>query len=375
MEKIGGRIKEFPEDFVVEEILPNGKTCSVDTNILEKISDFFPKKPKEYIHFTLVKRDYTTQRAIDQLASRLRISRKRFGYSGTKDKRALTAQRVSVWNQKIEQLKKLRMRDILLKNFEYSNKRLTLGDLSGNKFTITVKNPIKPLDINELRKLLKKGIPNIFGPQRFGVQRRINHLVGKQLLLGNFEEAVKILITAPGKENPEAADARKFAAENWGNWSSILKIWPRYLGIEAAPLNYLVQYPKDFANAFRELQKKLRWMFIHAFQSEIFNLTVEKLGEQLPDELPIVGYNTKLDGEVGKITNGILEHENITLEHFKLPRMPELSEPGQMRKTTIKVEYFKTLKNTKDLIKLVFILPKGCYATTVLEAILGEYVE
>ena len=187
-------------------------------------------------------------------------------------------------------------------------------------------------------------------------------------MLGNFEGAAMILITVQGNEDKKSTDARKFAAENWGKWGEILNIWPRHLGIEAAVLNYLVKYPTDYANALRKLQKNLRRMFIHAFQSYIFNEVVKELTNSgnCPDEIPLVGYETNLEGKVGEIISRILKEENIKQEMFRLKRTPELSESGQMRNSRIFPKKFKILSVGKDWARISFMLNKGAYATVLL---------
>ena len=367
---LGGTIKEYPEDFIVEEITPNGKICKINYSLFEKIQDAFPKERKEHLHFTLVKKNWTTMRAISELSKRLRISRKRLGYAGTKDRRAVTAQRISVWNVPLEKLKKVKMKDIILKDFEYSNKRLTLGDLYGNRFTITIRGANLD-ELENAKRALEGKVPNFFGPQRFGIQRSLNHLIGKQLLLGNFEGAVMILITAKGKEDEKSTNARKFAAEHWGEWKEILKVWPKNLGMEASVINYLVQYPNDYANALRKLPKNLRRMFIHAYQSYVFNRTLSELIERgvEVEKLPIVGYETHLEGEIKEIIQQILKEDDITLEHFRLKRYPTISEKGEYRNAWIRVENLKILKAKNKTIQMRFTLRKGIYATTVLEYI------
>lgn len=377
--KIGGKIKSQAEDFIVEEITPSGKVCSVKTNLFEKLIDFLPKNREEQVYFTLIKKNYTTQRAIRHIAEKLRISLKRFGYGGIKDKKALTAQKISVWNQKISDVKKVKLKDLQLKNFEYSKKRMTLGNLQANRFTIIIREV--PIPISEVKKRINlfkkeylKKIPNYFGPQRFGRQRPVNQMIGKNLLRGNFEEAVKILISAPGNEGEDGKNARKFAADNWGNWSEILKVWPRHLGIEAAILNYLVKYPTDYANAFRKLPKNLRRLFIHSYQSYIYNIILTKIlesGKDLPEAVDLVGYETELD----ELTSEILKKEEMDKEMFRLKRMPELSEAGEKRNTTIRVENFKIISIKRGLIKLQFTLGKGSYATVLLKMLLGDYTE
>lgn len=378
---ISGKIKSFPEDFVVEEVTPDGKVRTVDYGIFQRFTDMLPKKKDQHLHLTLVKRNYTTLRAIAQLSHRLRFSKSRIGYAGTKDKKAVTAQRISIWNVKLSDVKKIKMKDLLLKDFEFSEKRLTLGDLSGNRFTITIRGSYEPSKTRQALKdfsvKLNDGIPNYFGPQRFGLQRPVNQLVGKQLLLGNFEGALMILLTNPGNENEDARKAREFAAKNWGSWAEILKVWPANLGVEAALLNYLVRYPKDFANAFRRLPKNLRRMFVHAFQSYVFNIALSSCIERgiAVEELPVVGFETKLEGEVGEIVSKILKDEDIKLEMFQLKRMPELAERGEFRKTKLFPKDFEVLGVDKEKIKIRFFLEKGSYATVLLYMLVGDFGE
>lgn len=378
-EGIGGRIKTFPEDFIVEEIGFGGKIYTAGYNFIDALFDILPKTKKEHLHLTLVKRNYTTERAISQLSHALRISRTRFGFAGTKDKKAVTSQRISIWNVDLQKVKNLKLKDILLKNFSYGDARIKLGDLTGNRFTITIRDTKNSEDINEkLASFSEHGVPNFFGPQRFGIQRTLNHLIGKQLLLGNFEGAAMIFLTESGNENQEAKSAREFAAKNWGKWNEILKIWPKTLGLEAAVLNYLVKYPKDYANAIRKLPKNIRRMFVHSFQSFIFNKTLSELIEskiEIPKKLPIIGYDTKLEGTVGNIIRNLLKEEQIRLEEFRLRRMPEISEPGTERDSTVFPKNFKVLGLKDKILKIMFDLDKGSYATTLLIAMGVEDIE
>lgn len=377
-EGIGGQIKTWFEDFIVEEIGLDNRIYSVRYGFNELIFDMLPKTKNEHLHLTLVKRNYTTERAISQLSHALRISKSRFGFAGTKDKRALTAQRISIWNVDLKKVKNLRLKDLILKNFSYSDKRINIGDLNGNRFTITIRGIEHPEKLSDFSNKIKYGFPNFFGPQRFGIQRTVNHLIGKQILNGNFEGAAMIFLTSSGDENKEAKSARDFASKNWGSWNEILKIWPKNLGLEAAVINYLVKYPRDYANALRKLPKNIRRMFIHAFQSYIFNNVISELSANsmnIPIQLPIIGYETKLEGDTGKIITKLLKEEQIKLEDFKINRMPELSEPGIMRNSLIFPKAFRVLSIRDKTLKIQFTLDKGSYATIVLFAMLGKYVE
>ena len=63
-------IKDKPEDFIVYEV----------TNIK-------PKKSGDQVYVLLTKTNWTTQRAINAIARSLRITKRRIGFAGTKDKK------------------------------------------------------------------------------------------------------------------------------------------------------------------------------------------------------------------------------------------------------------------------------------------------
>ncbi|HDQ59702.1 MAG TPA: tRNA pseudouridine(13) synthase TruD [Candidatus Woesearchaeota archaeon] len=372
-DKIQNWIKSAPEDFIVEEIDWRNRQLKVGYNFIEKIKDFFIGEFKDQLHATLVKKNYTTQRALDQIASKLQISRKRMGYAGTKDKKAVTAQRISIWNVDAEKVKKLKMKDLILKNFEYSKKRLNLGDLQGNTFTIAFRPELTKKDLLVKKKKIIEEmpgkIPNFFGQQRFGKQRTINHLVGKALLLGDLEGATRLILTELGDESPETVSVRKFALEHWGDFKETIAKFPKYLDIELSVLNSLAKSPKDFGNALQKIPKKIRKMYIHSYQSYVFNMVLDRLlseGNEFPEELPLIGYESELNGKIGMIIKEQLAKDGLELASFKLRRTPTLAEPGQYRRAFFDVRGFRVLKVEDNLIKMKFVLPKGCYATTFL---------
>ena len=62
------------------------------------------ERKNKNLHLELEKFNYDLNFAIRIIARSLRISRKRFGYAGLKDKRAITAQRISILNPEVEKL-------------------------------------------------------------------------------------------------------------------------------------------------------------------------------------------------------------------------------------------------------------------------------
>lgn len=356
---IGGKIKQIPDDFVVDEVAAELR-----------------QGDGEYVHFTLEKKNWDTLRAIKEISKRLRVSRKRLGFAGTKDRRAITRQRVSVWNIPIEDLKKINIRDITLSEFSQSPERINLGYAWGNKFSIVARNIDLEADelkarVGEIANELKDGFPNFFGLQRFGIQRPITHRVGRAILKTDFKEAVMTYLAGVYEtEREEAVKARKYLRDT-NNFREAIKIFPKNLGYENAMLNHLVNHETDFIGALRKLPKKLRWMFVHAYQSYIFNRALShhiKEGD-VPENLDLLGYNSKPDDVSAKI----LEEDDVSLTDFKTPSMPELSSEGKTRDCLIRAEDFEAselqedeLNEGKKKLTLKFKLLKGSYATTML---------
>lgn len=369
---IGGRIRRRIEDFIVEEI----------------------PKPiipgDEYTIFWLEKFNWDVHRALKAIAKKLHIGIKRFGIAGTKDKRALTRQRVSVWRIEPEELEKIDIKNIKLYGFEKSAERINLGDLEGNKFTITIRDI--DLSKEELEKRLnlifselKNGIPNYFGPQRFGEVRKITHLIGREMLKNDFENALKIyLYKVFENESEDSKTARNFLNENWNKegFKKALELFPKRLKYERSMIDYLYKYPTDYAGALRRLPKKLRKMFLNAIQADIWNKAVEeylknnKLEQQ---KVPLVGFDTQLNEEnkIHKIILKILEENNIKLEEFLMKSMPELKCSGSERYLILMPNDLNIIEIADDELnegkrkaKISFVLPPGSYATVVLNEIL-----
>ena len=257
--KLEGRIRVIPEDFFVEEIWLN-RICDIDYSPLNRLRDrIFPtyQKEKEYLNFTLVKRNWDTIRALNYIRKKIHVSLKRFGISGMKDKRALTAQRVSLWKGRAEALTRLKLPDMVLKDFEYADERINLGTAIGNRFTITIREVSKKKEeiVETLSRFQEiatsRGFPNYYGPQRLSG----NVEVGKAIKNGDLKLAVTLILK---KVQP--------LLEN-GDLENI----PKVFWYEKNMLRHLKKYPNDYAGALRRIPKRIRRLYIHAYQSYIFN--------------------------------------------------------------------------------------------------------
>ncbi len=365
------RIKEKPEDFIVEEIRPDGHVLARGEEY--KFREKSACSPGEgALIFVLEKNNWGTIGAIREIAKRLRISQKRLNFAGTKDRRAITTQRCSVQGLEREALEALKIKDIILKPLAYGAE-VKLGDLTGNRFTILVK------DVDPDKKL-PEVIPNYFGEQRFGTLRPITHLVGKAIVEENVKEAVETYLFKWFDAEPEEDKEARKRLKKELDYTTALGYYPHHLTYERTLLGRLAEAPDDYAGALRRLPRKLLLMFVHAYQSDLFNRVLDKRralglepleGDILQDGVPtgpLYGYESELaTGKQGEIEMDLLEDEWLELGQFSLHKMPELSSRGLRRPLTVKVQGLEILEKGSDWLRMRFSLPKGCYATTVLQ--------
>lgn len=365
-EGTSGEIKENPKDFIVQEIQEEGKPVSLEP------SPEIPEGEGDQTRFTLVKRDWNQSKILQRIARRCGVSRKRFSYAGTKDKYALTAQRISAWKIDPETLAKINYKDCKIGDFSFAKDRLELGDLWGNRFTIILSNPKNPENAENTVKKLKEagGIPNFFGRQRFGI-RLNNHLVGKEMFKENLGKAVRIFLTGTiESEGEEGRKARQKLEKNWPDFKQALKDFPNYMRFERAVLDRLNRYPNDYVGAFKQLPKFLYKIFTHSYQSYIFNLILsEKIenNEDLKDEGNLVGY----DSDLTEREIELLEKDGLKQKDLRINSFPEASVKGSKRPYLAEIRNLISKKEDSELV-LNFDLEKGAYATILLREIIKQ---
>ncbi|MFH0714941.1 MAG: tRNA pseudouridine(13) synthase TruD [Candidatus Diapherotrites archaeon] len=397
----GGRIRQRVSDFAVEEIAPNGSACEVKAFSDKEKTELEHEWPentenREHLIVEMEKFGYDTHSALKQIARSLRCSPKRMGFAGLKDKRAITCQRVSIWNPDLERVKTFRSRYLDLRFLEWSDERIELGDLKGNRFRIVIRGI--ELDEKETRKRLeacaeemKEGIPNFFGEQRFGGLRQVTHVVGKLFLQGKTKEAVMAYLSVEEpREGEEVCAARKLARAE--KFAEALHLMPYKFKFERILLQHLEQNPNDFAGAFQKLPKSLRYLFTHAVQSHLYNeILKERLkrgfglnaveGDVVEDgvpTIPLFGFESKFSkGVAGEIEKMVLEREGVSLKEFQVRELAEMSSKGSRKRIVLKAENLEIGEIGRDeynegKIKAAvsFELEKGNYATTVLDELL-----
>ena len=289
-EGIGGYLRREPEDFRVDEV-PAGTWGETG----------------EYLVLRLTKRNWEQQRLVKELARILGIGHRRISWAGTKDRRAVTTQYISVRGIGPEALERVALPGVSLEVAGRSPRSIALGELAGNRFLIRIRD-CEPTDlvdrVAEACRVARSGFPNYVGIQRFGVIRPVTHLVGERILRGDLEGAVLSYLGASfPSEPPEVRDARK-AYSRGRDAKEALHLFPVRLTFERAMLHHLDSHPGDYPGALGALPPRLLSMFVTAFQSFLFNtLLSRRCARGIPLDRPAPGDRLLFaDGREDRVT-------------------------------------------------------------------------
>ena len=376
------KIKVLVNDFVVEELYD---------------LHYFKQKEGEggYNYFLLTKTNYAQIRALGQVARVFNTSPKLINFAGTKDKVGITTQLISVKGVKKENLEKNvefcneNVKDISLEYIGEFNARVNLGENLGNKFSIIVRD-LELEDVERMRKNLleieKRGVLNFVDDQRFGYANN-SHIVGKYILQNEIELAVKEVLTSlPQNQYEEHGQFVQEIKDNWENIkekdveviSSIQKLAPRFLDSEVKVLEHLKKFKNDFPGALRKIHKKIRTLYISAYQSYIFNEEIKELwkkNELTKDTcLDLIHSKSVFEGSRKELIESLLEKDSLSLESFNLPSMPELKGREATRDALIFPQEVSISKEEDDeefegkkKVVVSFSLGSGEYATNVIK--------
>ncbi|XP_069144640.1 multisubstrate pseudouridine synthase 7 isoform X1 [Solanum lycopersicum] len=238
-------------------------------------SDSWPGHLGKFLRFHLFKENKDTQEALNVIAKMLGVQLRSFGFAGTKDKRAVSTQRVTVFKQQASKLAALNKRLIGIKvgDFCHVKEGLLLGQLYGNRFTITLRGvSAESEDIIKASAVAlgKHGFINYFGLQRFGSSSVPTHLIGAALLRGEWKAAVSLILDPREGEKNTISTVREYYKES-GDIDGTLRQLPRYLVAEKAILQSLKRSPGNYLQALKAIPRTLRMMYVHSYQSYLWN--------------------------------------------------------------------------------------------------------
>ena len=326
MPGIGGRIKESPRDFLVEEV------------------PLYPFSGEgDHLFIKVEKEEATTLDVVRALCDLLGLSQKEVGYAGMKDKVALTRQWFSLPAGKVDEraLSSLEDRGFRVLDLTRHTNKLRVGHLKGNRFRVVVKGVV-PDALERAKAKLEviatRGMPNYYHGQRWGQDS------------GNVKAGLALLKRGKrGKTSPYRARLLVSAVSAW--------LFNRYLdwrldeGVFGRALAGDIARKRDTGGLFMVEDDGAETLRLEAGEIDITG--------------PI--YGSKLwmaQGIPGEKERSLLEEAGLTLASFKPfkslgTRRPLRVAPGDMEVT-----------QERDTLILSFFLPAGSYATVLLEELM-----
>ncbi|XP_045684795.1 pseudouridylate synthase 7 homolog isoform X1 [Phyllostomus hastatus] len=259
----------------------------------------WPKSRGSYCHFVLYKENKDTMDAINVLSKYLRVKPNIFSYMGTKDKRAITVQEIAVLKitaQRLAHLNKCLM-NFKLGNFSYQKHPLKLGELQGNHFTVVLRNITGTDDqVQQAMNSLKEiGFINYYGMQRFGTTAVPTYQVGRAILQNSWAEVMDLILKPrSGAEKGYLVKCREEWAKTKDPAAALRKL-PVKRCVEGQLLRGLSKYGmKNIVSAFGIIPRNNRLMYIHSYQSYVWNNMVSKRIEEyglkpVPGDLVLKG--------------------------------------------------------------------------------------
>ncbi len=147
--------RQTPETFVVEEV------------------PLYPWSGEgEHLVLKVRKKNLTTWQMLQIFSERVGVKLRDIGYAGLKDKNALTYQYISIPKKFEDNMRRLSHPNIKIIEITYHKNKIRLGHLKGNRFFIRLKK-VLPVDAKKIEGVLhiieQEGMPNYFGYQRFGI--------------------------------------------------------------------------------------------------------------------------------------------------------------------------------------------------------------
>jgi len=322
---VGGRIRLLPQDFQVEEV-----------------PAYLPKGEGEHLYLLLEKEGLTTREVFEFLRDQVGVPEKEIGVAGLKDKHARTRQWFSIPRRHEDALCLLEnLRGVRLLQADLHTNKLRTGHLKGNRFRILIREPQGGRERAEaiLRVLQEKGLPNYYGPQRFGL--------GGQNPVRGYELVKK----GKGRGSPWL---KRFLI---GSLQSLLfNDWVA-LRIERGLYDRVI--PGDWAKKHATGGEFL--VESEAEAERALRLEISATGPLFGKKYP------EAEGEARALEDEILARYGLAREEFRARR-------GARRPIRVPLAEW-SVEEAPEGLWLSFFLPKGSYATSLLREVMKQEVD
>ena len=317
----------------------------------------------EHLILHIRKKDMTTWQAVQALSEACGAKSRDFGYAGLKDKDGMTTQYISVHKNFEKKLENFSHENIKIISKTYHNNKIRVGHLKGNRFFIRLKR-VDRIDAQKLQNglvtLKKEGFPNFFGYQRFG-RNGDNFILGKEILEGKRRERKKKM------KNFYISAYQSYLFNNW--LSNRLKIGHILNSFDDKEAAKALDFPLE---TVKELKKQKR--FFKVFKGDVahhYPAGKAFICEDLESELK------RFENEEITITGWLAGSRSMRCEEFAKKLEDEiyneakeyLSQMNGARRFAwaflrdVEFEH----KEEQGWFEMHFSLPKGSYATVILE--------
>jgi tRNA pseudouridine13 synthase len=382
------KLKQRPDDFRVEEI-----------------TSLSPGPTGPFCVYRLEKRGWTTPDALAALRRRWKVEHRRLSYGGLKDRHAHTIQYLTIHNGPESNLAHSTFTVTYLGRVSAP---FTSDQIDANAFAIVMRSLTKMQVVraeSALPEIADVGVANYFDDQRFGSVPADGAFVAREMVLGNFEQALRLALAAPYEhDRADAKREKSVVVAHWGDWPACKAALPR--GHARSIVDYLVHHPTDFRGACARLRPELQGLYLSAWQSHLWNQMLSRwLVDHVPGEnlttialktghvvmprampaavrpvwdilmlpLPSARLRFNPDAPWAATVQAVMVEAGVPLEQMRIRGLqkPFFSKGLRAaRLATAKLSWATAddeLNRGRQKLELRFELPRGCYATMLVK--------